>query len=115
MKKDLFRDYATEAFRTYARLGCPLGRMDTGDAALDADVAAVQRTLRHFEADGRKGIVDAVRAVYFVAPGADIGKGDISTRVEQFAADSYTSVATTYRWLRLARLRFAKERGLRVK
>ena len=115
MKKDLYRDYATEAFRTYARLGCPLGRIDTGDAALDADVAAVQRTLKHFEADGREGVVDAVRAVYFAAPGAEIGKGDISTRVERFAAEYYASVRTVYRWLYRARLRFAKERGLRVK
>lgn len=115
MKKDVFRDYATEAFRAYARLGCPLGRIDTGDAALDADIAAVQRTLRRFASDGREGIVDAVKAVYFVVPDAEIAKGDISARVELFAVEHYASVRTVYRWLYRARLRFAKERGLRVR
>lgn len=115
MKKDLYRDYATEAFRTYARLGCPTGKIDTEDAPLAADVAAVQRTLRYFERDGREGIAAAVRAVYFAAPGVEIGKGDISARVERFADEYYASVRTVYRWLYRARLRFAKERGLRVK
>ncbi len=115
MKKDLIRDYATEAFRTYARLGCPSGTLITGDAALDADIAAVQRTLRFFAADGREGIVQAVEAVYFVSPGAEIGKGDISARVERHAAEYYASVRSIYGWLQKARMRFAKERGLRMK
>lgn len=114
MKKDLIRDYATEAFRTYARLGCPVEQVHTGDAALDADVAAVQATLRRFIADGREDVVEAVRAVYFAAPDTEIAKGDISARVELFAAEYYASVRTVYRWLYRARLRFAKERGLRI-
>ena len=69
MKKDLYRDYATEAFRTYARLGCPTGKIDTEDAPLAADVAAVQRTLRYFERDGREGIAAAVRAYTLPPPG----------------------------------------------
>ena len=115
MKKDLVRDYATEAFRAYARMGCPADLVHTGDAALDADIAAVQRTVRHFQADGREGVVDAVRAVYFAAPGAELRRGDISARVERFAAEYYASVRTAYRWLYYARLRFARERGLRIK
>ena len=115
MKKDLVRDYATEAFRTFARLGCPAQQLHTGDPALDADVAAVQSTLRRFTADGREGVVEAVRAVYFIAPDTEIAKGDISARVELFAAQYFASVRSVYRWLHRARLRFAKERGLRVK
>lgn len=115
MKKDLVRDYATEAFRTFARLGCPAQQLHTGDPALDADVAAVQSTLRRLSSDGREGVVDAVRAVYFAAPDTEIAKGDISARVELFAASSYISVPTVYRWLRNARLRFARERGLRIR
>ena len=115
MKKDLIRDYATEAFRTYARLGCPSSTVSTGDAALDADITAVQRTLRQIVADGGDGIVAAVRAVYFTAAEREIAKGDISARVERFAAEYYVSVRSVYGWLQKARLRFAKERGLRVK
>jgi hypothetical protein len=115
MKKDLVRDYATEAFRAYARMGCPVDLVHTGDAALDADITAVQRTVRHFQADGREGIADAVRAVYFAAPGAELRRGDISARVERFAAEYYASVPSVYRWLGRARRRFALERGLRIK
>lgn len=115
MKKDLIRDYATEAFRTYARMGCPAEAVHSGDAALDADIAAVQRTLHYFSAGGREGVVEAVKAVYFVSPGVEIGKGDISARVERYAAEYYASVRSVYGWLQKARLRFAKERGLRVK
>ena len=114
MKKDLIRDYATEAFRTYAWLGCPAEAIQTGDAALDADMKAVQATLRYFIADGREGIVDAVRAVYFVAPGVEIGKGDISARVESFAVEYHASIPSVYRWLGRARKQFAITRGLRT-
>ena len=115
MKKDLIRDYATEAFRTYARMGCPAEAVHSGDAALDADLAAVRETLRRFEAEGNEGIVHAVRAIYFAVPLAEIGKGDISARVESFAAEYHASVPSVYRWLGRARKQFALARGLRTK
>ena len=115
MKKDLIRDYATEAFRTYARLGCPAQQLHSGDSALVADMAAVNETLQRFEAEGAEGIVEAVRAVYFVSPNVELGRGDVSARVAAFAVGYHISEREVYRWLRKARLCFAKVRGMRVR
>ena len=115
MKKDPIRDYATEAFREYARYGCPTELPLICDRALAADLAAVRETLRRLDAEGCEGVIEAVRAVYFAAPSAEIAKGDISARVESFAAGYHISEREAYRWLRKARLCFAMVRGLRVK
>ena len=115
MKKDLIRDYATEAFRTYARMGCPAEAVHSGDSALVADMAAVRETLRRFEGEGNEGIVAAVRAVYFASPSVELGRGDVGARVASFAAGYHISEREVYRWLRKARLCFAKVRGMRVR
>ena len=115
MKKDLIRDYATEAFRLYARMGCPALREIGGEGGTAADLRAVSEVMRILALQGKAEIVAAVRAVYFVAPQQEIRRGSISERVEAFAETYPTSVPSVYRWLRAARELFGKVRGLRQK
>lgn len=114
MKKDLIRDYATEAFRLYARMGCPSQKEIGGEGATAADLRAVCEVLRILALQGKEEVIAAVRAVYFVAPRQEIERGSISARVEAFAVGYPTSVPSVYRWLRVARKMFAKVRGMRV-
>ena len=115
MKKDLIRDYATEAFRLYARMGCPPSKEIGGEGATAADLRAVCEVLRILALQGKEEVIAAVRAVYFVSPRQEIERGSISARVEAFAVEYPTSVPSVYRWLRVARHLFGKVRGLRQK
>lgn len=115
MKKDLIRDYATEAFRLYARMGCPSLREIGGEGATAADLRAVCEVLRILALQGKEEVIAAVRAVYFVAPRQEIERGSISARVEAFAVGLPAAPSTVYRWLRTARDLFGKVRGLRQK
>ncbi|MBE6691109.1 MAG: hypothetical protein E7590_07515 [Ruminococcaceae bacterium] len=115
MKKDLIRDYATEAFRLYARMGCPSLREIGGEGATAADLRAVSEVLRILALQGKEEVIAAVRAVYFVAPRQEIERGSISARVEAFAVGLPAAPSTVYRWLRTARDLFGKVRGLRQK
>ena len=116
MMKDNIRDYATAAFREYARLGCPTPEAISRerDAALAADLRAVAECLRMLSMEDRGYIVDAVRAVYFSAPGAPLKKGDVGARVAAFARACPASERSVYGWLKLARKRFACARGMRL-
>ena len=115
MKKDLIRDYATEAFRLYARMGCPAEREIGGEGATAADLKAVCEVLRILALQGKEEVIAAVRAVYFVAPRQEIERGSISARVEAIAAGYPVSTRMVYRWLRVARDLFGRVRGLRSK
>ena len=115
MKKDLIRDYATEAFRLYARMGCPSPKEIGGEGATAADLRAVCEVLRILSLQGKEEVIAAVRAVYFVAPRQEIERGSISARVEAFAIGLPAAPSTVYRWLRTARDLFGKVRGLRQK
>lgn len=117
MRKDNVRDYATAAFREYARLGCPTPEVISRerDAALAADLRAVGECLQMLCAEDRTYIAEAVQAVYFAAPGVPIKKGEIGARVAAFARACPASEREVYRWLKQARVRFAAVRGLRVK
>ena len=117
MRKDNIRDYATAAFREYARMGCPSLELISceRDVALVADLRAVEECLRILSLEDREYIVDAVRAVYFASPGVPLRKGDIGARVAAFARVCPASEREVYRWLKRARVRFAAVRGLRVK
>ncbi len=117
MRKDNVRDYATAAFREYARLGCPSPEeiQKERNAALAADLRAVGECLQLLCAEDKAYIADAVRAVYFVAPGMSIKKGEIGARVAAFARACPASEREVYRWLKQARVRFAAVRGLRVR
>ena len=113
MKKDLIRDYATEAFRLYARMGCPSPKEIGGEGATAADLRAVCEVLRILALQGKEEVIAAVRAVYFVAPRQEIERGSISARVEAFAVGYPVSIRSVYGWLKHARGLFAKARGMR--
>ena len=117
MLKDSIRDYATAAFREYARLGCPTPEAISRerDAALAADLRAVGECLRLLCVEDKPYIADAVRAVYFASPGVPLKKGDVGARVAAFARACPASEREVYRWLKRARVRFAAVRGLRIR
>ena len=117
MLKDSIRDYATAAFREYARLGCPTPEALSRerDTALAADLRAVAECLHLLCVEDKPYIADAVRAVYFASPGAPLKKGDVGARVAAFARACPASEREGYRWVKRARVRVAAVRGLRVR
>lgn len=139
MRRDHIRDYATAAFRFYARVGKLSGdeylKMVRGsfgcvqdeekkirsmhEKATDLmgacqDLDAVKRTLDDLEFSGKYEAAQAVRAVYFVMPSGKISGKVIAGRVRDFSLSCPASERTVYRWLSLARKVFARERGLRL-
>lgn len=142
MKRDGNRDYATSAFRYWARHGCPTYeeaveriRKRAVDRAGDADPAAIvafaDAELERASAElcdvlacawvfdtlrerGREIVCDAVRAVYMVEPWREPKLNDIKMRVIAFTHEAYVSERTVYYYLRLARDLFASVRGLRI-
>ena len=146
--KDYLRDYATEAFRFYARCGKPTyeemrksiynaalqssrrelqgirtGFGDpTGQAVINAnaavdemegqllDILAVENALQQL----RLEIYKAVDIVYFTDAKFDLERGDIEDRVHVAELEIPASRAQIYRWLKRARVVFARERGLRL-
>lgn len=141
MKKDFTRDYATSAFRMWARNGCPTydeavkkikkkaiqraGAVDPqkalayAEAEVDkrsgelCDILACERTFAVLD-DSRKYIADAVREVYMVDPFREPHRNELSGRVLKYAIDCPASEIQVYRWLRYARELFCAFRGLRI-
>ena len=139
MERDFTKVYITEAFRLYARLGCPsyerareiayekeLEKRRLAPAIAQAekaverqtpmllDVLAVESTLSLLDKGEKGNIIAAVKAVYFVNPSSPLRRGDISNRVRRFAITYPTDERTAYRWLKYARLLCAAVRGLRI-
>lgn len=142
MERDFTKVYITEAFRLYARLGCPSyerarefayekelekRRLAPPDLAIAQaekaverqtpmllDVLAVESTLSLLDKGEKGNIIAAVKAVYFVNPSSPLRRGDISNRVRRFAITYPTDERTAYRWLKYARLLCAAVRGLRI-
>lgn len=142
MKKDFVRDYATEAFRTYAAMGNPTyedAKKAIYQNALDErnfknpeiaslaaekavteftplllDILAVEKTLEMLESGGKTNIASAVRDVYFTRPAMPLRRGDVSSRVRRFCLLNFVSERNVYSWLKEARLLFAAVRGLRT-
>ena len=108
MKKDRVRDYATEAFRDYARV---LKSPKDMSEAQRMDHAAVKNMLEYF-ADKKPYIVSAVKAVYFAAADFPLRKKMITQRVLDYAISEGADASSVYRWLREARCKFAEYRGL---
>ena len=108
------RARATEAFRRWARLGCPdmeqigktggkvQARIDLMACAIVFDVLADRGHGRKNEAEGRE-IMEAVRTVYMAEPWKELKKAQISGRVTYFAMSHYVSERTVYYWLAKAR------------
>jgi len=59
-------------------------------------------------------ILKALRIVYMEEPDRPLRRGEVNARAQAAAEGLYVNVATIYRWLRLARMLFAQERGLRL-
>lgn len=143
MKKDHLRDYCTEAFRFYAKSGgrdsflksiyddmvrsrgngvckpteAALIRQEqiiAEHAAELADIEAVSKVLASLDMCNHRDMIKAIEIVYFADCWRDLEKGDISARVHRAEIIIPASEKTIYRWLRVAREMFAKERGLRI-
>lgn len=122
MKKDWTRDYVTEMFRLYAKMGAAeydrLRALPVGDDERDTpyaqDIIAAGKTLEMLHHNDKTLVERAVRAVYCVCPLRPIRRGEISERINRFAIDNAVDHATIYRWLRAARDIAASERGLRI-
>lgn len=114
--RDTTRDYTIAQFKLYAALGYPSKEQVVSDKsmsrALKLDLIAVIDTLNILSRSGKDYICRAVYAVYFIAPGALLRKGEINSRVIKFATSNYTDERTIYRWLKEARLLCADFRGL---
>lgn len=142
MKRDRTRDYATSAFRYWARRGCPtyeeaverirkraIDRASGADPAevvtfVDAelgrasaelcDILACAWVFDTLRERGREIVCEAVRAVYMAEPWREPKVNDIKMRVIAFTQKAYVSERTVYYYLRLARDLFASVRGLRT-
>lgn len=108
MKKDRVRDYATAAFRDYAKRQAT----DCAMPSEQQDSAAIELTFDHLESQGKEHIINAVKAVYFAGANERLKIRDISLRVSRFAIEQHADESTVYRWLKEARDLFAKYRGL---
>lgn len=116
MKKNNIRDYATEAFRFYARrikIQCADDMHSLSDNALK-DIEAVQKVLDEFDTHREPYAVDIIKSVYFVKAEYPLHRLDISNRVIQTAFVYKTNERKVYKILKEARERFAYHRGLRL-
>ena len=142
VKKKNTMDYATAAFRFWARRGCPsyeeareriyskaMRRAEGADpekAVLFADrevdragaelcdILACDIVFREFERTGNELICQAVREVYMASPARRIRRGELSARVRAFACGRYLSERQVYYYLSRARREFLINRGLRL-
>ena len=119
MLKKRYRDYATEAFRDWARYGCPdvesIGRKhSTLSKGQRDDLKACARCMRKLKEDGRGEICEAVNDVYMVRAGDKLPRGELSARVVKFSMSHYVAERQVYEWLAEACREFAELRGLCV-
>ena len=141
MKKEAYRDYATEAFRTWASWGCPnydeaverirrkaIERAGDSDPALVlayaeaevekrsaflCDILACEKCFELLEGRG-DFIRDAVREIYMDEPNRNLRRNEISLRVLRFSLEHSVSERFVYNRLKEARDLFAGLRGLRI-
>lgn len=143
-RKDHIRDYATEAFRFYAKTGGKeayindlvediskskgTGVCNPTEAALIskekaietraaelADIEAVDRVFAILDKSYQGCYIkQAIELVYFKDSKKDLTWGDITDRVNKAGMTIPASRAQIFRWLREARKLFAQERGLRL-
>lgn len=111
MKKDNFSEYSKEAFRYYAACRNAPEAQQTAEDGAQADMEAVRRTihaLREYGDEAEK----ALRMVYLCADKPR--RGDIQSRVRRASMEIPMCEKSVYKYLALARLTFARERGLRT-
>lgn len=126
------KDYAVGAFRYWAAQGCPsyetaaekIVRLHADPAererALEraaaklTDILACEETFRQLEAQGKRVICDAIRAVYMVSPRRNPSRKELTERVVAFARRTYVTDRQVWRYLAEACVEFAGNKGLRV-
>ena len=141
MIKDNIRDYATDAFRYWASIGCPTyeeavsrivkkaelesaGQSEEVRSAFVAarlekyrgelgDIKACNECFEYMKAHGKECVCSAVREVYMVFPRKRPARGELSGRVLRFAINNYYSEIQVYRFLREACEVFAEKHHLR--
>lgn len=115
MKKDNIRDYATNAFYLYARIGKPTCERNIQEKhkSRTKDIIAVIDTLYYFDKNEKQYINQAIERVYFTLP-KKVQKNDISDRIVKLSAEFPADESTIYRWLKEARFVFAQMRGLDI-
>lgn len=102
------RDYATAAFRDYAKRQAA----DCAKPSVQKDSAAIELAFDYLKSQGKEYIINAVKAVYFAGANEQLKIREISSRVSRFAIEQHADESTIYRWLKEARDLFAKYRGL---
>ena len=109
------RDRATEAFRRWARAGCP-GADQIKDVKGEEDLRACVAVFEELKnGNGRKNmprdeILNAVRWVYMSEPEKSLRRNEITLRVRQAAYVLLADERTVYRWLAAARKMWAEYR-----
>lgn len=136
MKKDNISDYAIAAFARYAHydrrsenelkeyiyhrellkhdrpdIAVKCAEEAVGEnAALFADIAAVEKTLELMSRCGDPDRLKAVKAVYVSKAGS--ARREVALRICSIALEIPVAERTVYRWLKEARTVFAEIRGL---
>lgn len=111
------RERVTEAFRRWARAGCPEpGEIKKVSEEVAADFRACAAVFSALDKDMRSnGIgplaVRAVRQVYMEQPFRALRKCEISLRVRAVAREEYVSERQVYSWLAKARALWCRYRG----
>ena len=120
LKKEIIRDLATNALRTYAYLNRPTARElkerikrkgleEASFRPLIADIKAVNKTLKYLKAnEENKIILEAVEAVYFTRPKEKLNRTEIINRCGIFAVKKEISERKVYNYLKTARRIYAK-------
>ena len=109
------RDRATEAFRRWARAGCP-GADEIKNRRGAEDLRACVAVFAELESGrGRKNmpreeIADAVRLVYLAEPDKPLHRNEITLRARRAAYVLSADERTVYRWLAAARKMWAEYR-----
>lgn len=112
MKKDIMKEKAAQAFRSYARLSlcntssaleilCRIRGICGERTALD--MLAVLDTLRLLELDGDTLAIRAVRDIYFATAKKKLRANEITLRVRRLAYEAHCDDRTVYRRLEKAR------------
>jgi len=104
------RDRATNAFRRWARAGCPAAEeIRTVKGAEDLMACAAvfvmleKEKLRGRENNAAAEIAKAVREVYMEEPHRPLRKLEVTFRVRRVAAECWVSERQVYTWLARAR------------
>ncbi len=112
MKKDIMKEKAAQAFRSYARLSLCNCNSDLqvlcrirgicGDAAA-LDMIAVFDTIRLLELDGDTLALRAIKDIYFATATKRLRAGEITLRVRRLAWEESCDDRTVYRRLEKVR------------